>query len=69
VLALMAEGRSNAGIGRELHLSPSAVEKHINAIFAKLGLGMETDQHRRVAAVVAYLQHSGHTVPPPDRMS
>ena len=64
VLALMAEGRSNAGIGRELHLSASAVEKHINAIFAKLGLGMETDRHRRVAAVVAYLQHSGHTLPP-----
>jgi DNA-binding NarL/FixJ family response regulator len=64
VLALMAEGRSNAGIGRELHLSASAVEKHINAIFGKLGLGVETDLHRRVAAVVAYLQHSGHTLPP-----
>jgi DNA-binding NarL/FixJ family response regulator len=61
VLSLMAEGRTNAGIGRELHLSASAVEKHINAIFAKLGLSVETELHRRVAAVVTFLQQTGHT--------
>jgi DNA-binding NarL/FixJ family response regulator len=57
----MAEGHTNAGIGRELHLSSSAVEKHINAIFSKLGLAVETELHRRVAAVVTYLQQTGHT--------
>jgi DNA-binding NarL/FixJ family response regulator len=61
VLALMAEGRTNAGIGRELHLSSSAVEKHINAIFGKFGLGVETEVHRRVAAVVTFLQQAGRT--------
>ncbi|HEY7043696.1 MAG TPA: response regulator transcription factor [Nocardioidaceae bacterium] len=64
VLSLMAEGHTNAGIGRELHLSASAVEKHINAIFTKLGLSPETEVHRRVAAVVTFLQHSGHTSAP-----
>src|SRR5262245_15595303 len=60
VLSLMAEGRTNAGIGKDLHLSASAVEKHINAIFTKLGLGMETEVHRRVAAVVTFLRQSGY---------
>jgi DNA-binding NarL/FixJ family response regulator len=63
VLTLMAQGRTNAGIGRELHLSASAVEKHINAIFGKLGLGLETEVHRRVAAVVTFLEQTGHTAP------
>lgn len=56
VLRLMAEGRSNPAIGRSLHISLSAVEKHSTAIFTKLGLSTEQDTHRRVAAVVAYLR-------------
>ena len=56
VLRAMAEGRSNAGIGEALHLSASAIEKHVNAIFAKLGLAAEPQVHRRVAAVVQYLR-------------
>lgn len=56
VLALMAEGHSNPAIGRTLHISLSAVEKHATAIFQKLGLSAEPDTHRRVAAVVAYLR-------------
>lgn len=56
VLELMAEGHSNPAIGRLLHISLSAVEKHSTAIFTKLGLSGEPDTHRRVAAVVAYLR-------------
>jgi len=56
VLTLMAQGRTNGGIAAALHLSESAIEKHINAIFTKLGLAEETQIHRRVAAVVAFLQ-------------
>jgi DNA-binding NarL/FixJ family response regulator len=52
----MAEGCSNPAIGRSLHISLSAVEKHSTAIFAKLGFTDEPDTHRRVAAVVAYLR-------------
>lgn len=55
VLREMAQGRTNAGIEQVLHLSGSTVEKHVNAIFAKLGLGDEP-VHRRIAAVLAYLQ-------------
>jgi DNA-binding CsgD family transcriptional regulator len=55
-LELMAEGFSNPAIGRTLHISLSAVEKHSTAIFTKLGLSGEADTHRRVAAVVAYLR-------------
>ena len=55
VLAAMARGQSNPGIGAELHLSVSAVEKHVNAIFTKLGLAADAAVHRRVAAVLAYL--------------
>lgn len=56
VLAAMSSGRSNASIARSLFLSQSAVEKHINAIFAKLGLsGADAETHRRVAAVLAFL--------------
>ncbi len=57
VLREMAQGRTNAGIERSLHLSQSAVEKHVNAIFAKLRLADEP-VHRRVAAVLAFLQNS-----------
>lgn len=55
VLALMAEGRSNAGIGQELYLSESGVTKHINAIFTKLGISPTTSTNRRVLAVLEYL--------------
>jgi DNA-binding NarL/FixJ family response regulator len=57
VLRLMAEGRSNAGIAREVFLSGKAVEKHVAAIFAKLGLPVDaTSHHRRVLAVLTYLR-------------
>ncbi len=59
VLELMAEGCGNAEIGRSLHISLSAVEKHSTAIFSKLGVGGRVGQHRRVAAVVTYLRGSG----------
>lgn len=55
VLEQMAAGRSNTAIGEALYLSVSAVEKHISAIFTKLGLVEERASHRRVAAVLAYL--------------
>lgn len=56
VLALMAEGRSNAAIARELVVTPSAVEKHVTNIFSKLGLASSDDDHRRVLAVLAWLR-------------
>jgi DNA-binding NarL/FixJ family response regulator len=56
VLREMASGRTNAGIAEALVLSESAVEKHVNAIFAKLGLSAEHQVHRRVAAVLAFLR-------------
>ena len=55
VLALMAEGRSNAEIGTALVITESAVSKHINSIFAKLGLYPGDVGHRRVLAVLRYL--------------
>ncbi|WP_433178239.1 response regulator [Actinoallomurus sp. CA-150999] len=57
VLALMAEGRSNSGIAEGLVVSESAVAKHINNIFAKLGLvGGANADHRRVLAVLRFLE-------------
>ena len=56
VLALMAEGRSNASIGASLHVTEKAVAKHINSIFAKLDLPMDFEVNRRVQAVLAYLR-------------
>jgi len=59
VLALMAEGRSNAGIASELVISESAVEKHVGRIFDKLRLPHTDSDHRRVLAVLAYLNEVG----------
>jgi DNA-binding NarL/FixJ family response regulator len=56
VLGLMAEGRSNAGIASVLVLSLGAVEKHVASIFMKLGLRQAPEDHRRVLAVLAFLQ-------------
>src|ERR1700733_13839650 len=55
-LALMAEGRSNGGIGERLVISERAVEKHIGNIFMKLGLPPTGGDHRRVLAVLRYLE-------------
>jgi DNA-binding NarL/FixJ family response regulator len=56
VLALMAEGRSNAGIGRRLWVTEGTVEKHVRSILAKLRLPETSDDHRRVLAVVTFLE-------------
>jgi DNA-binding NarL/FixJ family response regulator len=56
VLGLMAEGRSNAAIAEAMVVSPGAVEKHTQRIFGKLGLLPDDTAHRRVLAVLAYLQ-------------
>jgi DNA-binding NarL/FixJ family response regulator len=55
VLALMAEGRSNAGIGRRLWITEGTVEKHVHSILTKLRLPETDDDHRRVLAVVRFL--------------
>ena len=56
-LSLMAEGRTNAGIARRMVVTEKAVTKHINNIFAKLGLLQADDDNRRVLAVLAYLDN------------
>jgi DNA-binding NarL/FixJ family response regulator len=56
LLGLMAEGYSNTAIAQRLVITASAVEKHIGNVFAKLGLPPDDTQHRRVAAVLAYLR-------------
>lgn len=56
VLQEMARGRNNAAIGEALYLTERAVEKHINSIFRKLGLTEEEHMHRRVAAVLLFLE-------------
>jgi DNA-binding NarL/FixJ family response regulator len=56
VLALMAEGRSNAGIAHQLWVTEGTVEKHVRSILAKLRLPETADDHRRVLAVVTFLE-------------
>ena len=56
VLAAMAEGKSNAGIAQALLVSEATVEKHVTAIFRKLGIAPASTEHRRVHAVLRYLQ-------------
>jgi DNA-binding NarL/FixJ family response regulator len=55
VLGLMAEGLSNQGLCKRLFLSPKTIETHVNSIFGKLGLAPAPDDHRRVLAVLAFL--------------
>src|ERR1700738_4008269 len=56
VLALMAEGRSNAGIGRRLWVTEGTVEKHVRSILTKLNLHETGDDHRRVLAAITFLE-------------
>jgi DNA-binding NarL/FixJ family response regulator len=56
VLSLMAQGRSNAGIGRELWVTEGTVEKHVHSILGKLPLPDTQDDHRRVLAVLTFLE-------------
>ncbi|HET8595840.1 MAG TPA: response regulator transcription factor [Intrasporangium sp.] len=61
VLALMAEGRTNAGIAKQLWLTPRTVETHVSNVMAKLGLEESEDDHRRVLAVLAHLRSQSLT--------
>jgi serine/threonine-protein kinase PknK len=56
VLALMAEGRSNAGIAHRLWVTEGTVEKHVRSILTKLSLAEADDDHRRVLAVLTFLE-------------
>jgi serine/threonine-protein kinase PknK len=56
VLSLMAEGRSNAGIARQLWVTEGTVEKHVHSILSKLRLPETEDDHRRVLAVITFLE-------------
>jgi DNA-binding NarL/FixJ family response regulator len=56
VLTLMAEGRSNAGIARRIWVTEGTVEKHVRSILTKLNLPETGDDHRRVQAVITYLE-------------
>jgi DNA-binding NarL/FixJ family response regulator len=56
VLSLMAEGRSNAGIARALWVTEGTVEKHVHGVLAKLPLAESDDDHRRVLAVITFLE-------------
>ena len=56
VLGAMAEGQTNRGIAEELVVTERAVERHVTSIFEKLGLAAADGGHRRVLAVLAYLQ-------------
>lgn len=56
VIELIAEGRSNKGIGERLVITERAVQKHVTSIFLKLGLQQSDDDHRRILAVLAYIR-------------
>lgn len=56
VLALMAQGLTNAALSEELHVSPKTIEGHVRSIFTKLDLGADERSHRRVLAVLQYLR-------------
>jgi DNA-binding NarL/FixJ family response regulator len=56
VLSLVAEGRSNSGVARRLWVTEGPVEKHVRSILTKLGLPDTNDDHRRVLAVLTYLE-------------
>jgi DNA-binding NarL/FixJ family response regulator len=58
VLGLMAEGRSNTAVAEAMVVSDGAVEKHVSSIFSKLGLPPDSGDHRRVLAVLRYLEGS-----------
>ncbi|WP_242666162.1 MULTISPECIES: helix-turn-helix domain-containing protein [Parafrankia] len=60
VLALIAQGRSNRSIGDRLALTPRTVESHVRSIFTRLGLQPQRADNRRVLAVLAYLEATGH---------
>lgn len=66
-LGLMAQGRSNAAIARELVVTEATVAKHIRNVLDKLDLDQTADDHRRVLAVLAYLEASGEPRPSRDR--
>jgi DNA-binding CsgD family transcriptional regulator/type IV secretory pathway TrbD component len=55
ILSLMAQGKSNSGIAKSLYITEGSVEKHISSILSKLGIAMESENHRRVLAVLKYL--------------
>ena len=59
VLEAMAEGRSNQAIAEKMVITLRAVEKHVTSIFSKLRLPATAEDHRRVLAVLTYLQSSG----------
>jgi DNA-binding NarL/FixJ family response regulator len=65
LLGLMAAGYSNRGICRSLFLSPKTVETHVRSIFMKLGLPPEGGAHRRVLAVLIFLESTGAIARPP----
>jgi DNA-binding NarL/FixJ family response regulator len=60
VLAAMAEGKSNSGIAEALFISLASVEKHVTAIFRKLGIAAASSEHRRVHAVLRFVQQQQH---------
>ncbi|WP_203582372.1 response regulator [Microbacterium hibisci] len=65
VLALIAEGRSNQAIAKTLHVTEGSVEKHITAVFQKLGLEPDESGNRRVLAALAHLEHGAPAPPAP----
>ena len=64
VLALIAEGRSNASIARRLWLTEKTVETHVRSILQKLGVAANEDDNRRVLAVLAFLRATAEYGPP-----